>query len=282
MRIELATEPGDPRRPNEDFASVAIPASGQGGVLVLLDGVTPPTGDDGCLHSVPWFTARLGGALGELSGSRRDMGLREVLSSAIARTAETHRQTCDLSHPRTPQATVVLARWDEERIEHLVLSDSALLVESTDGTVRAVLDPRLGALPPQVQQARAAVRALPEGTPERAAAAREYVAAVEALRNAEGGFFTAAADPAVAERAVCGTWPREGVRAVAALTDGATRWVEKFGAGDWTACFALLRERGGAQELIDRVRKLETADPEGRSAPRGKRHDDAAAVFVEF
>lgn len=280
MRIELATEPGDPRRPNEDFASVAIPASGQGGALVLLDGVTPPTGDDGCLHTVPWFTARLGGALAELSGSRRDLSLRAVLSAAIARTAAAHRQTCDLSHPRTPQATVVVVRWDEERVEHLVLSDSALLVESPDGAVRAVLDERLGALPPEVERARAAVRALPEGTSERALAAGEYVAAVEALRNAEGGFFTAAADPEAAARAVTGERPRTEVRAVAALTDGATRWVDKFGAGDWPECFALLR-KAGPQELIDRVRALENAAG-ARSSARGKRHDDATAVFVEL
>ncbi|MFC7304854.1 protein phosphatase 2C domain-containing protein [Streptomyces monticola] len=281
MRIELATDPGDPQRPNEDYASVALPASGKGGSLVLLDGVTPPAGDDGCLHSVPWFTARLGGALGELSVSRRDLTLREVLSEAIARTAEAHRQTCDLSHPRTPQATAVLARWDQERVEHLVLSDSALLVEETDGTVRAVLDERLGGLPPEVERLRAAVHSLPEEAPERAAAVREYIAGVEALRNAEGGFFTAAADPEVAARAVCGTRPRDQVRTLAALTDGATRWVEKFGAGSWPDCLALLRKEG-PQELIDRVRALETSDPQGRSAPRGKRHDDAAVVFVEL
>ena len=118
MRIELTTEPGDPDRPDEDYASVALPASGQGGSLVLLDGVTPPSGDAGCSHTVPWFTARLGGALGELSVSRRDLTLSEILAAAIARTADTHRDTCDLSHPRTPQATVVLARWDAERVEH--------------------------------------------------------------------------------------------------------------------------------------------------------------------
>ncbi|CAM5359865.1 Protein phosphatase 2C domain-containing protein OS=Streptomyces violarus OX=67380 GN=FHS41_002265 PE=4 SV=1 [Streptomyces violarus] len=60
MRTELASEPGDADRPNEDFASVGLPASGQGGSVVVLDGVTPPKAGTGCLHSVPWFTARLG------------------------------------------------------------------------------------------------------------------------------------------------------------------------------------------------------------------------------
>ncbi|WP_125261931.1 protein phosphatase 2C domain-containing protein [Streptomyces alboflavus] len=281
MRIELTTEPGDPDRPDEDYASVALPASGQGGSLVLLDGVTPPSGDAGCSHTVPWFTARLGGALGELSVSRRDLTLSEILAAAIARTADTHRDTCDLSHPRTPQATVVLARWDAERVEHLVLSDSALLVADADGEVEAVLDPRLDQLPDAVRRQRDAVRALPRGSAERQAEGRRYAAAVEALRNAEGGFFTAAADPAVAALAVTGERPRSAVTALAALTDGAGSWVETFREGDWADCFALLR-KSGPQALVDRVRELERADPEGALFPRGKRHDDAAVVYAEL
>ncbi|GAA1705313.1 protein phosphatase 2C domain-containing protein [Streptomyces yatensis] len=255
MRIELATAPGDQQYPNEDYASVALPASGSGGALVVLDGVTPPAGDDGCVHSVSWFTARLGGSLLELSGSRRDMPLTQCLSEAIARTAAAHSSTCDLSHLLTPQATAVAARWDTERIEYLVLSDSVLLIERAHGGVTPVLDDRIDRL-------RAEGRRLAP------------------LRNAEGGFFTAAADPAVSAKAVTGELPRGEVRALAALTDGATRWVERFGEGDWAECFALLRKEG-SQALIDRVRAAEHADPDGTAFPRGKTHDDAAVVFVE-
>ncbi|MFI8929556.1 hypothetical protein ACIG3E_17980 [Streptomyces sp. NPDC053474] len=281
MRIELATEPGAPDRPNEDYASVALPASGQGGSLVLLDGVTPPAEDVGCLHSVPWFTARLGGALGELSVSRPDLTLPEILAAAISRTADTHRDTCDLSHPRTPQATVVLARWDAERVSYLVLSDSALLLAGPDGAVDAVLDRRLDELPAAVRTLRDAVRALPRGSAERRALGGEYAAAVEALRNAEGGFHTAAADPAVAALAVTGERPRSAVTALAALTDGAGRWVETFREGGWADCFALLR-KDGPRGLVERVRELEEADPDGTAFPRGKRHDDAAVVYAEL
>ncbi|MGW7417960.1 protein phosphatase 2C domain-containing protein [Streptomyces sp. NPDC054863] len=259
MRIELATAPGDPERPNEDWTSVALPAAGptgQGGTLVVLDGVTPPPSETGCVHSVPWVTARLGGALIELSGSRPELTLREVLSAALSRTADAHRSTCDLSHVRTPQATVVMVRWGAATVEHLVLSDSALLLEGADGSVRAVLDDRLDRVPEE--------------------ALRSHATA-DVYRNAEGGFFTAAADPAVAERAVVGETPREEVRAVAAMTDGVTRWVDTFGAGDWTECMGVLRKEG-AQALIDRVRELER----GAATNRWKRHDDAAVVYAEL
>ncbi|MFF9767428.1 protein phosphatase 2C domain-containing protein [Streptomyces sp. NPDC053086] len=262
MRTDLVSEPGDPGRPNEDFAGVGLPASGQGGCVIVLDGVTPPSGGTGCLHSVPWFTARLGGALTELTVSGRDLTLSEILSRAIRRTADAHAGTCDLSHPRTPQATVVLTRWGAASVEYLVLSDSALLVRGADGAVTPVLDDRLARLP-------------------RSALATD--ALVDAnLRNKEGGFFTAAADPAVAARAVTGSLPRHEVRALAALTDGATRWTEKFREGDWTALFDVVAKEG-ARSLVERVRELEAADREQRAfLGRSKTHDDATVVYAEL
>ncbi|WP_055594799.1 protein phosphatase 2C domain-containing protein [Streptomyces hirsutus] len=261
MRTELVSEPGDAALPNEDFASIGLPASGQGGSLVLLDGVTPPRDGTGCRHSVPWFTARLGGALAELTVSLQDVPLADLLSRAVSRTAGAHAKTCDLSHPRTPQATVVLARWSPESVEYLVLSDSALLVESPGGTITALLDDRLARLP----RSALATDALVDST----------------VRNKEGGFFTAAADPSVAVRAVTGTLPRAEVRALAALTDGATRWVEKFREGDWADCLALVRKEG-PQALVDRVRALERADTDRVLLGRSKTHDDATVVYVEF
>ncbi|MBQ0865106.1 protein phosphatase 2C domain-containing protein [Streptomyces smyrnaeus] len=274
MRIDMITEPGNPQRLNEDYVSATLPASGTGGALVVLDGVTPPEGDDGCCHGVPWFVARLGGALLELAGSRRDMTLAECLAVALARTADAHRETCDLFHPRTPQATVVGARWDEERVEHLVLSDSALLVETADGTVHPVLDRRLAALPPAVRALRDRVRQTGEEADREA-----YVRAVESLRNAPdgSGFFTAAADPGVAAHAVTGSHPRTDVSALLALTDGATRWTETFHLGDWAGLFALVRKEG-PRALVQRVRTAE-ADSSPR---RGKQHDDATVLLAEL
>ncbi|MFJ9901630.1 hypothetical protein ACIRVK_01770 [Streptomyces sp. NPDC101152] len=262
MRTELVSEPGDANRPNEDFAAVALPASGQGGALVILDGVTPPRGGTGCLHSVPWYTARLGGALTELTVSLPDVPLTEVLARAISRTADTHSATCDLSHPRTPQATVVVARWSQETVDCLVLSDSALLLEAPSGTVTPVLDDRLSRLPRSSLATDAFIDA--------------------SVRNKEGGFFTAAADPSVARRAVTRTVARSEVRTLLGLTDGAARWVERFREGDWQACLRLVQKEG-AQALVDRVRQLERADSEERTfLRRSKTHDDATVVYAEL
>ncbi|MGV9554519.1 hypothetical protein [Streptomyces sp. NPDC003522] len=261
MRTELVSEPGDRGRPNEDFASVGLPASGQGGALVVLDGVTPPRGSSGCLHSVPWFTARLGGALTELTLSLPDVPLAEALGRALARTAGAHAGTCDLSHPRTPQATVAVARWSPERVDYLVLSDAVLLLASPGGTVTAVRDDRLDRVP-------------------RALLASAEICDARA-RNREGGFFTAAADPSVAARAVTGSVPRGEVAALAGLSDGVTRWVETFREGDWTDLFALLSGQG-ARAVVERVRERERADTERVFLGRAKTHDDATVVHVEL
>lgn len=157
---------------------------------------------------------------------------------------------------------MVVVRWSAELVEYLVLSDSALLLESPAGEVTPVLDGRLDLVP----RAWLATDAIADAT----------------VRNKEGGFFTAAADPSVAARAVTGVLPRAEVRALAALTDGATRWVEKFEEGDWGELFTLLRKEGG-QALVDRVRTLERDDAENRvRLRRSKTHDDATVVFVEY
>jgi len=263
MRTDLLSVPGVPDHANEDFAAVS-PL----GAAVVLDGVTPPPdGQTGCVHTVTWFVQRLGPALLDRAATRRDQSLADCLAAAIAQTAAAHAATCDLTHRRTPQATVVALRWDNDRIEHLVLSDSVLLLD-VNGTVTPILDGRLDEV-----TGRPELRAI-RYTPE-------YFGVLESLRNADGGFYTAAADPDVAKRAVSGRLPRAEVRAAAAMSDGATRWTEVFGFGAWTALFAQVRDVG-AQSVIDEVRAAEIADPDRTAFPRGKSRDDASIVFLEF
>lgn len=256
MRIESATAPGNLAGPNEDFLSIASGGAESGGCMVLLDGVTPPSTGAGCTHSVPWYVGKLGETMIELSVSHQELPLSECLATAIKGVAAAHASGCDLSHPLTPQATVVAVRWNPDEVEYLVLSDSVLLIEDPAGTVVPILDDRLDRL-------------------------RAAGPVSEAQRNAEGGFFTAAADPAVVVRAVTGRRPRPTVGAIAALTDGAARLVEVFGTDDWPSTFAALRKEG-PEALIRRVRAAEAADPAGVRFPRGKTSDDATAVLVRF
>ncbi|MYW60878.1 MULTISPECIES: protein phosphatase 2C domain-containing protein [unclassified Streptomyces] len=281
MRVQLDCVSRGPGQVNEDYAAVAL--AGDVGALVVLDGVGGS--GEGCSHGVPWFTARLGGELLRLAGARADAPLADCLHAAIARTAGAHATTCDLTRTQTPQSTVVAARWHGDRLDHLVLSDSMLLIRGRDEVVRPVLDKPLDRLEPGPSKRLflldEVTESHPVGSAERAAAAEAYAQASRELRNSPGGFFTAAADPEVAAKALTGTLPRAEVRSLAALTDGAGNWVETFGLGTWTQCVEVL-EREGPRGLISRVRTAERADAGRDSFPRDKSVDDAAVVFVEF
>ncbi|AXI78513.1 hypothetical protein [Peterkaempfera bronchialis] len=274
MRIELASEAGTAGRPNEDFVLVAPEA------FVVLDGVTPGPRDPGCRHGVVWYVRQLGARLLDEVTAPPGRPLADCLAAAIDGTAKAHGGGCDLTAPATPQATVAVGRVAGGRFEYLVLADCTVVLDGPDfprGPV-AITDDRVERA---AQDLRRAASALPEGSAERAAARERYAAAVEGLRNRPGGFWTAAADPAVAAEAVTGSAAVAGLRAVAAMSDGAGRYVDLLGLGDWSDAMRLLAADGPA-ELLGRVRAAEAADPERRRWRRGKVSDDATVVWAEF
>lgn len=269
LRVEFATEPADPNRPNEDFIAAGPNA------LVLLDGCGTPAGSDsGCTHGVPWYVARLGLNLFTRASSRPDLTLTNCLAEAIEATAALHADTCDLSHPGTPSATVIAVRQNADRLDYLVLADSTLAVETPAG-IEVITDDREAQVGDRY---RAEMDATPAGTPAHVAAHRAYVEAMRAHRNQPGGFWVAAADKAAATEALTGTLPVAEIRAMAVLSDGGSRLVDRFELVDWPGLFKLLTEAGPA-ELITQVRAAETADPEGTRWPRGKSKDDATAAW---
>ena len=119
------------------------------------------------------------------------------------------------------------------------------------------------------------------GTPERQALHMRYALAVRAARNTEHGPWIAAALPKAAERAETGAVPLRELRGAAALTDGAARYVERYDQGGWPDAMRLMAA-AGPSELIRRVRQLEAGDPDCTRGPRGKRSDDATALYAKF
>lgn len=269
MRIELATEAGRTDRENEDFALAAPDA------FVVLDGVTPGPRDPGCRHGVVWYVRQLGVRLLTAVTGSPDRPLADCLASAIHGTAQAHGGDCDLTAPATPQATVAVGRVAADRFDYLVLADCTVVLELPD-RLEVVTDDRVERA---AQQLRRAAAALPEGSAERARAAARYAEAVEGLRNRPGGFWTAAADPGVAGEAVTGSVGLPELRSVAAMSDGASRYVDLLGLGDWSDALGVLAAHGPGG-LLARVRAAEATDPERRRWRRGKVSDDATAVHA--
>lgn len=270
-RIEVAERPGvgpdGVLRPSEDVV-VVLPNS-----VVLLDGATTL---DPSLPTGGWYAARLAGELaGRLTGYP-STDLADLLAAAIKAVARDN----DLVPGAAPSSTVALLRWTDDKVEGLVLADSPLVAFTDDGP-SLLADERLATMP------RGA------GYRDRLAAGEGYgddhVVALRAaanrvgrLRNQEGGFWVAEADPDAAYYAERRSWSRGEVSAVLMATDGVSCGVDTYGVfPDWTAV-RRLAARDGAEAVLDAVRAAELSDPTGARWPRAKPHDDQALVVVEY
>jgi hypothetical protein len=261
MQVTFSTVAGDPAIPNEDFV-VASPE-----VVVVVDGVTPlDRSDTGCRHGVAWYARTLGTRLFARAHGGTEP-LTDCLSAAIAQTREAHGDGCDPAHPDSPAATVAAVRVRDGTLEHLVLSDAAVVVD-TGEHVRLVTDNRAG----QVSR-----RLRTEGV-------RPTGPVVRARRNRPGGYWVAAERSEAAYEALTGDTPLSGVRTVVVATDGATRLVDTLGWGDWRSGIAALREDGaGPVAWIARTRaaeREEAARPPDERRFSGKVHDDATLALL--
>jgi Single-strand binding protein family len=111
---------------------------------VVLDGLSAPDGTGtGCRHGTPWFVSQLGPRL-LTPGRRPNCGLVDALAEAIRQVAGLH-PGCDLTHPGTPSATMVLLRVRDEGADYLALADAVLLLDTSDG-LQVVSDERVNQL----------------------------------------------------------------------------------------------------------------------------------------
>jgi Protein phosphatase 2C len=269
MHAAITTQAGSPDAANEDWAGVLVP-----GLAVVLDGLSAPDGTGtGCRHGTPWYISQLGPRVLTLA-SDPSRSLADALAEAIRQVASLH-PGCDLHHPGTPSATVVLLRALEERADYLALADATLLLDTADG-LRVISDARVNQL---AGKERAAANQVPVGSALKLRRRVQLTRALRRARNRPGGYWVAAADPRAASQAVTGTLPATSLRRAVLLSDGASRLVDLFELATWEELLALLDETG-PEELLRQVRAAEVVDPEGRQWPRTKRSDDATAVYL--
>ena len=257
MHVTMATSAGGPGQPNQDFVG-AVP-----GAVVLLDGAGIPGTESICSHGVAWYTHRLGGALlGRLS---QDDGreLAVILAAAIDEIAGDHRGTCDITHPSSPQATVLIVRTHQGRLDHLLLADSFLVLAAVGGEPQVITDER------EVTARRlctAPLAGVPRGTPEYDRVRDSCIEALWARRNQPGGYWIAKDDPHAAAEAVTGSRSLQDLANATLLSNGAGRIVSPYGLTDWPGLLELLCS-AGPTEVIRRVRQAEAGMPTGPDAP---------------
>jgi hypothetical protein len=231
------------RRVNQDFTGAGPAAA------VVIDGAGIPGGEAVCRHGVAWYATRLGGTLLALLSLRPDRTLPAVLAEAVELVTDGHRATCDVTDPISPSAAVAVLRVRDGVAEHLVLGDAVLVLGVRDGAPVVVTDTR------EVEIARPyeiALRDVPPGSDEHQRLLRD----LRAHRNRPGGFWVAKDDPRAAAEAVTGSRPVSGLTGAALLSNGASRFVDRFGLTGWPGLLALLAA-AGPEEIIRRVRDAE-------------------------
>lgn len=228
-------------------------AGALGEVAVLLDGAgLPQRFRAGCHHSVAWFSHALAAQL--LARAQDEAtDLAGALAAAIAHVRSLHETQCDLE-AGSPSATVVAVRRTREHLEHLVLCDSALLLQGRNGQVARVTDLRID----EVVAA--------ERSPER----------IEARRNAPGGFWVARHEEEAAQQAIVGRTALAELAGAHLVSDGVTRAVDLLGLHDDASLCAGLQEDPRA--VLRQLRAAERALPSARR-PR-KMHDDATVLTL--
>lgn len=265
LRILAATAAGDPSTPNEDRVDV------RGNLVLVMDGLTTRT-DTGCVHGVPWYVERL--AAGILANS--DAALRVALSQGIQRVSDLHRVTCDLSSPGTPSAAIAALRTSGDRTEYLVLGDTTIVIDSKEQGLVVVSDRRIRT---SAAVERHDANQYPIGSTLKREAMVRMKRAELGERNTPGGYWVAAADPAVVDQSVVGTIPTADVTRAAVVTDGVSRLVEDFDAMTWGELLDLV-STSGPEEVIRAVRSYEDRDPLGTTWPRNKKSDDASIAYI--
>jgi hypothetical protein len=101
MQVTLASRRSPDATSNEDFIAATARA------VVVVDGASvPPELGTGCGHGTAWFARQLGTQLLALLSTEADHSPADSLAQAISGVAALHADTCDLSHPGSPSATV--------------------------------------------------------------------------------------------------------------------------------------------------------------------------------
>lgn len=271
-KIDIAERPGvgldgEPR-PSEDVV-VALPNA-----VVLLDGATSLRPE---LPSGGWYAVRLARELAGRVVGYPDADLADLLAAAIKTVARDH----GLVPGESPSSTVAVVRWSATRVEGLVLADSPVVAFTAAGP-QVLADERIASARLGGGGYRARLRAGGGYDAEHLLALREAGGAVGRLRNQEGGFWVAEADPDAAHYAVRASWPRADVSTVLMASDGVSCGVDTYGVfPDWTAVRDLAA-RDGAEAVLDAVRAAEAGDPDGSRWPRAKPHDDQALAVLDF
>jgi Protein phosphatase 2C len=251
----------------------------------LFDGASAHDDTDACTdHDASWFVCELSQALATQLGQLADRDLTDILAAAISQVSNLHTQLCPhVPSGHGPSATAVIVRRNTQNLEYLVLGDSTLLVQTSDGEIHHHSDKRLSAIAPHLRTS--IHQGLQEGCGYEHPAHRERLqilhAEERAMRNRDDGYWIASDDPRAALHSLTGHYGLDspaGARRIVLLSDGIERAITRLHLySEWPELLNSLFDPG-TYATITRIRRAELADPSATRHPRTTRSDDAAAI----
>ncbi|MDP8929991.1 MAG: hypothetical protein M3O70_15840 [Actinomycetota bacterium] len=282
MRVAYVSgvRPGKAR--NEDFVACF------GSAAWVLDGSSVPPGLPSCCElDAHWYVTQLSAAIAAALVHPAGRSLAEVVAEAIAAVRDKHHALCRTSASNGalgPSATMALVRLAATDLEYFVLGDSSVFLD-TDKSAEQISDRRLASVAAPIRhEIREHLRAGHGYESSRYRTfLRTLIEAERQARNVEGGYWIAADDPAAAEHAMVGTRPigkdTASVRRLALLTDGMERVLQLFRVYPCIRALLDALDYEGPKSVLDAVRHMELADPDGTRHPRTSRADDATALI---
>lgn len=253
----------------------------EGDAVWLLDGATSlgPSRMAGTSDAA-WFAHFVSDRLADTTGS-----VHERLSVAIEAARAVYEAAGPLPDApwAMPSAGAALMRREGDTLEIGVLGDVKVWLIAPDGAVTALPGGEvLEALDAAALERLVAMRA--EQGPIGLKAARTQLDPLlrdnRLKMNTAGGYWVLSLDKACLAGMQVTRVPVTGVHSVLMATDG---FYDLWGA--YGVPFAEVREglkAGQGDALIERLRDIERADPEGLRYPRFKPHDDASWVLTEI
>jgi len=247
----------------------------------VFDGVTGINGRNhlGGGSDAEWLVARAHARLAPLA--RRDMPLTALLAELVAGLiADWERATAGLDLPKDydpPAACLILVKRYQDGWQALRLGDSCLLARGADGGTLV-----FAASPNNVFDhwlTREARKRRDEGVLDIKELLAEFTPQLKegrARRNRPDGYSIlecsrdSLAMPEVTELG----WPAD----MLLCTDGYYRAVDHYGLFDETGL--LEASRGGVEQVLADLRRVEAGDPDCLTYPRFKPADDATAVML--
>lgn len=240
--------------------------------VVVLDGATSFVPGD--VPDVGVYVDTLGNELRErLCDTTGE--LRRILADSIWATAD----QLDLLPGHSPSSTVAILRHRGTVLETLLLGDSTIVVGDVRGSYMVATDNRLAELDlPETHRYRRRLIGGSGYDDTHRDILRSLQDNQQRYRNRANGYWIAEADPVAAEHAITSIHSAADVSWSVLATDGAS---ERIGAVGFSWDRIARSDIDDLNGLLTECHRWEAeADPDGRVAPRAKRHDDKTLVVV--